>query len=124
MPLLYIYINSILWITIKKKEFIMNKIKKISLESELKYFDKKCEEIGNSDYCNEIRYYLYKLLEFNTTKEIVSFYNDTKENTEIILDCFETVCVNSDDVDTVKVKVTACIIDKLLKERVVPHTIL
>jgi len=92
---------------------------KINLEAELKYFEKKCEEIGNGSDCNEMRFYLYKLLEYNTTEEIISFYNETKESTRIILDCFESICINSYDIDTLKAKLSVCMVDKLLEKRVI-----
>ena len=92
---------------------------KVNLEIELKYFEKKCKEMGNGDDCNEMRHYLYKLLEHNTTQEIISFYNETKEETKIILDCFESVSIKSYDTNILKAKLSVCMVDRLLEKRVI-----
>lgn len=84
-------------------------------ESELLYFKNLCSKMRQDDEAKALKSYLFELLDFNTTNDIIGYYIATKRH-NIILKNFETDMNTFDDVSVLKKVLISCFIDELLKK--------
>ena len=83
-------------------------------ESELLYFENLYSKMSNFSESHLLKVYLFELLNFNTTNEIIAYYTATKQD-NITLKSLEEEMLNFDDVYELKKVLVSCFIDELLK---------